>query len=138
MPIENRNLEPGTQLRASYKKEVFVCTVEAGEEENRVVFVLEDGSRYKSPSAAASKIMGGKAVNGWRFWTVEGDEAPGKEKPKAEKKGRGKKKSNKTIVKTPSQTGVAQGQSRWFCSACMDAFTQEGTEEPEACPKGHR
>ena len=33
---------------------------------------------------------------------------------------------------------MAEGTTRWFCSACMAAFTIEGTEAPEACPKGHR
>ena len=138
MAIENRNLPVGTRIWANYKKTRYVCTVEAGEEEGSLLFVLEDGSKHKSPSAAGSKVMGGKAVNGWRFWTVEGEEPPATEKPKAEKKARGKKKASKTIFKTPSQLGVAEGKSRWFCSACMDGFTIDGTDEPEACPKGHR
>jgi rubrerythrin len=37
-----------------------------------------------------------------------------------------------------TQAGVAEGESRYFCSACMDGFVHEGTDEPEACPKGHR
>jgi hypothetical protein len=67
MAIENRNLPVGTRLVANYKKTRFVCTVEAGEEEGALAFVLEDGSRHKSPSAAGSKVMGGTACNGWRF-----------------------------------------------------------------------
>jgi hypothetical protein len=140
MAIENRNLPIGTRIWANYKKQRYVCTVEAGEEEGSLLFVLEDGSKHKSPSAAGSKVMGGKAVNGWRFWSVEGDEPmpePAAEKPA--KKGRGaKKKQSRTIFKTPTQTGVAEGSTRYFCSACMDGFTVEGTDEPEACPKGHR
>ena len=140
MAIENRNLPVGTRIWANYKKARYTATVEAGEEEGSLVFVLEDGSRHKSPSAAGSKVMGGKAVNGWRFWTVEGDEpAPAPEKPKAEKKGRGgKKKQTKTIFKTPSQASAPEGKSTWFCSACMKTFVIDGTDEPEACPAGHR
>lgn len=41
-----------------------MCAVEAAEEEGNVVFVLEDGTKHRSPSAAASRVMGGKAVNG--------------------------------------------------------------------------
>ena len=68
--------------------------------------------------------MGGKAVNGWRFWTVEGDEPPATEKPKAEKKSRGgKKKQNKTFFKTPSQLTAPEGKTNYFCSACMKAFS---------------
>ena len=140
MAIENRNLPVGTRIWANYKKTRYVCTVEAGEEEGSLAFVLEDGSKHKSASAAGSKVMGGKAVNGWRFWTVEG-EAPAAAEPEAkpERKTRGaRKKPSKTIFKTPSQDGVADGSSRWFCSACMDAFEIDGADEPEACPKGHR
>jgi hypothetical protein len=141
MAIEDRNLPVGTRIWANYKKARYVCTVEAGEEEGGLAFVLEDGSRHKSPSAAGSKVMGGKAVNGWRFWTVEGD-APAAPAPEAkpERKARGsrKNKPSKTITKMADQTGAAEGQTRFFCSACMDAFAVEGTEEPEACPKGHR
>ena len=141
MAIENRNLPVGTRIWANYKKTRYVCTVEAGEEEGALAFVLEDGSRHKSASAAGSKVMGGKAVNGWRFWTVEGDEPEAKAAPEAkpERKPRGsRKKPSKTIFKTPSQDGVAEGKSSWFCSACMDAFVIDGADEPEACPKGHR
>ncbi len=105
--IENRNLAVGTRLVASYKKQLYVCTVEAAEEDGAVVYVLEDGSRHKSPSAAGSKVMGGKAVNGWRFWTVEG-EAPaasadaGTEKPaKTKSRSKSKKAKEKVVFKTP-------------------------------------
>ena len=146
MAIEDRNLAIGIRIWANYKKTRYVCTVEAGEE-GSLLFVLEDGSKHKSPSAAGSKVMGGKAVNGWRFWTVEGDE-PGavadvdallKDAGKPERKARGgKKKQAKTIFKTPGQDGAAEGTVRYFCSACMDGFVVEGSDEPEACPQGHR
>jgi hypothetical protein len=135
MAIENRNLPTGTHLWANYKKQRYVCTVEAGEE-SEVAFVLEDGSRHKSPSAAGSRVMGGKAVNGWRFWTVEGDVPPASNEKPA-KKSR-KQKQAKTLYKTPNQQDMAQGKTRYFCSACMDGFVHDGTDEPEACPKGHR
>jgi hypothetical protein len=137
--IENRNLPVGTRLAANYKKTRYVCTVEVGEEDGSVVFVLEDGSRHKSPSAAGSKVTGG-AINGWRFWSLEG-EAPvstGAEKPtKTRSRSKGKKQQAKTIFKTP-QVGVPEGQTRWFCSGCMKSFLIDGDEEPEACPEGHR
>ena len=139
MPIENRNLEPGTRLIGSYKKETYVCTVEPGEEEDSGAFVLEDGSRHKSVSAAASKVMGGKAVNGWRFWTVEGDEpATSAASIRLGKTGRRKQKQSRTVFKTPNQQGLEEGKSRWFCSACMESFFVDGRDEPDACPKGHR
>jgi hypothetical protein len=139
--IENRNLPVGTRLVANYKKQAYVCTVEAGEEDGSLAFVLEDGSRHKSPSAAGSKVMGGKAVNGWRFWSLEGDTpaAPAEDaKPEPKTRGRSKtKKEQKTIFRAP-QAGVAEGKSKWFCSACMKGFEVEGEAEPEQCPEGHR
>ena len=38
----------------------------------------------------------------------------------------------------PGQDGVAEDKVRWFCSACMEAFTPGVAGEPEACPEGHR
>ena len=143
MAIENRNLPVGTRLVAKYKKQAYVCTLEAGEEDGAVVFVLEDGSKHKSPSAAGSKVMGGKAVNGWRFWSVEGEapEAPadaGAEKP-AKTRSRSKSKAKQKIVFKTPQTGAHPGKVHYFCSACMKGFDiAEGEAEPEACPQGHR
>jgi hypothetical protein len=34
---------------------------------------LKDGKEFNSPSSAGMQITGGIAVNGWRFWSVEGD-----------------------------------------------------------------
>jgi hypothetical protein len=147
MAIENRNLEAGTRLVANYKKQTFVCAVEAAEGGEGVVYVLEDGSRHKSPSAAGMKVMGGKAVNGWRFWSLEGDEPAAKPRPNklkelgtppiVERKPRTKKPS-KLIYRSPNQQKVAEGRTRWFCTACMKSFVEEGTGEPQVCPEGHR
>lgn len=41
---------------------------EAGEE-GKVMYRLEDGREFKSPSAAGTAITG-KACNGWAFWSV--------------------------------------------------------------------
>ena len=43
MAITDRNLQSGTRLVTNYKKQPFVCTVEA-EEDRKLAFVLEDGS----------------------------------------------------------------------------------------------
>ena len=59
MTITNRNLELGTKLTATYKGMRYQCSVEAGEGGEGVAYVLEDGSRFKSPSSAAMKVMGG-------------------------------------------------------------------------------
>jgi hypothetical protein len=119
---------------ANYKKTRYLCTVEAGEEDGSMVYVLEDGSRHKSPSAAGSKVMGGKAVNGWRFWSLDGEEKPAKEP--SEKPARAKK-ARKAIYKTPNQQGVAEGKTKWFCTTCMKSFVKDGHDEPQTCPEGH-
>jgi hypothetical protein len=148
MVISNRNLTAGIRLVVDYKKTRFVCTVEAGEEEGQTLFTLEDGKKFKSPSAAGSAVMGGTACNGWRFWTVEGEEAPAKEtKPAAKRVGKGggaktrKRRtttSTKLIYAMPDQTGVPDGMARFWCNACMDAFEAEDGKVPEECPQGHR
>ena len=138
MAIENRNLSAGTRLVATYKKQTYVCTVEEGEE-GKLEYVLEDGKRFKSPSAAGSAVMGGSACNGWRFWSVEGEAPAAAEtneqqpEPRARPKGKG---GFKLFRRIPG-TGLEDGQYRIWCQACQKSFVT--TEpEPQACPEGHR
>ena len=137
MAIEDRNLTVGTRLVANYRKQAVVCMVEKAEEGDGTLFVLEDGRKFKSASAAASAVMGGKAVNGWRFWSVQGTKPQGKkgggERPETQAS-----KSKRLVYRVPNQKGIAEGQSRWFCRACMKGFVIEGDGQPEACPAGHR
>lgn len=138
MPITNRNLPAGATLVARYKGQTYRCTVL--ENEGKLAFSLEDNSIHPSPSAAASKVMGGTSANGWRFWSLEGDLS---EKPaKAEKQPKAKNESVATklvrvIKKLPNQKGVAEGSTKFFCSGCMKAFIAEGSEVPQTCPEGH-
>ena len=136
MAIEDRNLTVGTRLVASYRKQAHARMVEKAEEGDGKVFVLEDGRKFKSASAAASALMGGKAVNGWRFWSVQGTKPKAKEggeKPETQAS-----KSKRLVYRVPNQKGIAEGQSRWFCRACMKGFVIGGDRQPEACPAGHR
>ena len=136
MAIEDRNLTVGTRLVANYRKQAHACMVERADEGEAILFVLEDGKRYRSPSSAASAVMGGKAVNGWRFWSVQDAEPKvreGGEKPETQSK-----KSKRLVYRVPNQKGIAEGQSRWFCRACMKGFVIEGGGQPEVCPEGHR
>ena len=136
MAIEDRNLTAGTRLVASYRKQAHVCMVEKPEEGEGNVFVLEDGRKFKSLSSAASAVMGGKAANGWRFWSVEGTEPKAREggdEPEARAV-----KAKRLVYRVPNQKGIAEGQSRWFCRACMKGFVVEGGGQPEICPEGHR
>ena len=135
MPITNRTLPAGTVLAGRYKGQTYRCTVL--EHEGALAFALEDDSIHKSPSAAASKIMNGASVNGWRFWSLEGD-LPEKA-PKAEKPAKAKTVATKLvrqIKKLPNQKGVPEGMTKFHCSACMESFLSE-TAEPQTCPAGH-
>lgn len=135
MTIENRNLEAGTILAARYKGKRYECTVL--ESEGMKAYSLQDNSIHRSPSAAASKIMGGASVNGWRFWSLASElgEKPAKEtKPAPTSIAT---KMVKVIRKMPNQKGVAEGSTKFWCSGCMKAFVAETTLVPEACPEGH-
>jgi hypothetical protein len=133
MTIENRELAPGTQLVGTYKKTTYACEV-VSTPEGETRFRLEDGRLFTSPSSAGKAVMNGISCNGWRFWALAGMLPEAKpEKAKAEKNGR----MVKQIKNLPNQKGVAAGQTKWFCSACMESFLVESGTDPGACPKGH-
>ena len=136
MALGNRNLEVGTRLVATYKKQRYVCTVEANPEGEGVVFKLEDGKRYKSPSAAAVAVTK-VAQNGWRYWSLEGEAPAATEPAEAEKPAKAKARGRKLLYKPPNQKSTPEGQTKFFCSACCDAFLAAAGETPQVCPKGH-
>jgi hypothetical protein len=91
--------------------------------------------------------MNGVACNGWRFWTVAGEEPvtpptngdkPAKA-PKAKKATPASPGGRKSVQvrKMRKQEGCAEGETRWFCSACMKGFCRPAGETPQACPEGH-
>ena len=127
MPIENRDLMPGTRLVARYKGQGHKAEVVETEEGLR--YRLQDGRAFKSPSSAGSAVMGGKACNGWRFWGLAGEAKPAQEKPK---KMGGKRKKEGAGAFEHLENG------RWFCRACMDGFDVADDQEPAECPQGHK
>ena len=136
MVIEDRNLAAGTILAGRYKGKQYECTVL--ESEGVKAYSLEDGSIHKSPSAAASKLMDGASVNGWRFWSLAGEtEAKPAKAERPAKKASATIRVEKVIKRVPNQKGVPEGSTKWWCSACMKAFVAEGTVIPEACSEGH-
>jgi len=96
-------LGEGTKLVARYK----------GKDYRAEVVKLEDGTfkirhqrkDYSSPSAAGKAITGG-AVNGWKFWSLEGTEA---EKPEA--KATAPKRLHKRAPKAEAVVGAAEAAS---------------------------
>ncbi len=137
MTIENRNLPPGTALTATYKKQVYTC--EVVKTDDGIAYRLADGRTFKSLSSAGNAVTGG-SVNGWRFWSVAGEEERGTENSPPATKSRGsdpKPTTARQLRKLPNQKGVPEGQARWYCSACQKAFMTETASPPEACPEGH-
>jgi hypothetical protein len=134
MPIADRNLAAGTQLTATYKKTPYICAVEANED-GSLAYVLEDGRRFSSPSAAASAVMNGSAANGWKWWSLATEVSA---KPAKQPKGRkGKVRGNGMLKVLPDQTGVAEGEIRYWCSGCQDGFDLPADQTPTSCPQGH-
>ena len=117
MSIEDRNLAPGTKLVARYKGKEY--TAEVVEIEEGLRYRLEDGKEFKSPSSAGSAVMGGSACNGWRFWSLEGQEP----KPKA------KEAQSTDFRRIPG--------GRAWCNGCAAAFKVEAGTTPTVCPEGH-
>jgi hypothetical protein len=131
MPIENRNLEPGTRLVARYKKEDRSCEVVETAEGLR--YRLDDGTEHKSPSSAGKAATGG-ACNGWVFWSVAGTEKPKREpKAKAErpakaakepaaKKSTAKKSAKKSSKPKKAKAMRAASGASFGCGACGAEF----------------
>jgi hypothetical protein len=131
MPIEDRNLEPGTRLVARYKKEDRTCDVVETAEGLR--YRLDDGTEHKSPSSAGKAATGG-ACNGWVFWSVAGTEKPKRQpkvakpakpaKERAAKKPATKKSAKKSSKpkKAKAMRAAAKSDASFGCGACGAEF----------------
>ena len=128
MPIENRDLAAGTRLVVRHKGTEHECTVIKGKD-GEIRYRLADGKEFNSPSSAGREITGGVAVNGWRFWSLEGDLKPRKAKSepkaKAAKKAPAKKaakaKGKKAAKKKVARAAAARGD-KYGCGACGETF----------------
>jgi len=129
MPLENRNLEPGTTLVARYKKQERTCEVVLTD--GGVRFRLDDGTEHRSPSSAGKQAMGGVACNGWRFWSLQGDLKPARERKakKAEKPAKAPAKTAaKKVAKKPAKKSAKKKSARmassgsYGCGACGQEF----------------
>jgi hypothetical protein len=98
------------------------------ETEDGIRYRLEDGREFTSPSSAGSAVTGGKACNGWRFWSLtDGEEVSAPKNP-----------AKRPAKKKESATFQLLEDGRRFCSACMDAFQVADDQEPAECPQGHK
>ena len=62
-------LAVGTRLTARYKGVEYGAELVEGED-GKLIYRLDDGQDFRSPSAAGAAVTGGVACNGWRFWSV--------------------------------------------------------------------
>jgi Restriction Enzyme Adenine Methylase Associated len=132
MPIEDRNLEPGTRLVAHYKKQDRTCEVVTTDGGLR--YRLDDGTEHKSPSSAGKAVID-HACNGWVFWSVEGTEKP-KREPKAAAPDKPKKTAGKAAPKAKdkkpakgagkkkpkSAKAASKSNGSYGCGACGETF----------------
>ena len=81
---------------------------------------------FNSPSSAGREVTGGVAVNGWRFWSLDGELKPAREKSakkaaKAPNKDKAAKKSGKG-KKTAKKAARAASKAEYGCGACGETF----------------
>jgi DNA-directed RNA polymerase subunit M/transcription elongation factor TFIIS len=156
MPIENRNLTPGTKLIGKYHKQTYHADVIEGEDK-KLKYKLEDGREFKSPSGAGMAVTG-HPCDGWKFWNVETPETANLEEENedqpestaeavvenaqpavtevAEEPSTAEKKA-KIIYRLPNQKGVPEGKTRWYCKECGESFLVDAGILPKTCPAGH-
>lgn len=131
MPIENRELEAGTRLVARYNKQARTCAVV--ETADGLRYRIDDGTEHRSPSSAGKEITGGVAVNGWRFWSVEGSEQAKAVRTAKARKAKAAKPAKKAAAKTtkkgkgakPAKKRVARAATKgdaYGCGVCGEAF----------------
>jgi len=138
MPLENRNLEPGTVLVARYKKQERTCEVVQTDDatpssaQSGIRFRLDDGTEHRSPSSAGKAAMGGVACNGWRFWSLQGDLKPAKA-TKEPKKAKAAKPAKAATKKPAKKSAAKKGKGgkkaarmassgSYGCGACGQEF----------------
>jgi len=140
MAIQDRNLAPGTQLVATYKKQQYHAEVVEGEEK-KLKYRLEDGREFKSPSATGSAITG-KACNGWSFWSIDlgqvEEAVPQGSPDQQETEGVALQPMGVGFRRVPNQRGVLEGEVRLYCDTCRESFTVPAGQQPDTCPQGHR
>lgn len=146
-------IENGSRFTAAYKGQTFHATATVADGSTTFRIDGIPGVAFATLSGAGKHITG-SAVNGFRFWvqgeervigrtpkaegttaTTEGGDAA-EAKPKAEKPKR-VAKPKPIIYRAKSQKNCPEGQERWYCNACAEAFYVPTDAAPESCPKGH-
>jgi hypothetical protein len=121
MPIDGglRNkLGEGTTLVAKYKGTEYRARVVVGAD-GKMLFRLEDGREFKSPSSAGSAVMNGMACNGWRFWSVD-DGSATVAKPRAGKPPAAKPAKQPAAKQAATKASAKSERPR--CKRCGKTF----------------
>ena len=146
MVIEKTELAAGLVLTGRYRGQEHKVLVLGNEAD--LSFELDGATVCKSLSSAAKAAMGGgsASVNGWRFFSIAGNE-PTKPRPAGERASAAPERKTKPkaaglrtvtqIKKRRKQEGCSVSEVAWFCSACMEGFCAPCGETPDVCPHGH-
>lgn len=133
MAITDRtSIKPGVKLVARYKSEVYHAdVVEAGipDKEGTELRFRVGNHEFTSPSGAGSFVRGGKATNGWAFWTVDTEPAkpakPAKAasapKPRQRKTPESPQDSNQGLASAP-EGDVVSAEEAVPCAECGETF----------------
>lgn len=133
MPIENRELAAGTRLVARYKKQDRTCEVVETTEGLR--YRLDDGQEFKSLSTAGKVAMAGVACNGWRFWSIAGEEATKPKKAKTTKAKRERPAKRPAKAKAAPKTGKAKSAKPKKGQAARAAAHSDASYGCSVCPE---
>jgi hypothetical protein len=70
MAIADRKFKGGERLVSTGKKYAG-RTVDVVKTKDGLIYRLDDGQEFKSPSAAGAAVFGkGRTCNGWAFWSI--------------------------------------------------------------------
>ena len=137
MPIQNRELKAETILIGHYHKVEHTCKVV--QRDGKLCFMVDDGTVFKSISAAGSAVTG-QACNGWSFWSetdrIASDSQPAQTDAQSEAPAEEAVDKKSVCRRNPNQKGVPAGQVRWHCYACRTSFLLPAGQNPSGCP-GH-
>lgn len=127
MPIENRELAVGARLVARYKGKEHLC--EVVQTDDGIAYRM-GGMDYTSPSSAGRSVTGGIAVNGWRFWSLDGTLTDRKLKAVASAKKGGaktakakeKKGASNSSRKPAKKAARSASKAAYGCGTCSETF----------------
>lgn len=103
MAIKTRKLTAGMVLTVSYKGRDHTCTVvKNAQNPGGLGFVMDGGTEYKSLSGAGKSLHGSRAIGGFGFFTLQGENADGKTPATAKTAKKASKAAKPKTAKVPA------------------------------------